>query len=189
MTGQDQQEAKPWPYAPPLLLPELGRYLSDAALADQSLPTCCPPWTVRDMTVHLLCTFSRFHRMLAQGRAGDFSAPFPMDQLAAENDRAVRGYQGADPARELRAAVEGFAAALGDGAELIPHQRGPIPAAQQVVYGINELVLHHSDVAVAAGHRYAPPPETLAVLQFMWRRQRHDVTTWAGMLRASGRNT
>ena len=137
MTGQGQQEAEPWPYAPQLLLPELDRYLSDAVPADQSLPTCCPPWTVRDITVHLLCTFSRYHRMLAQGRAGDFSAPFPVDQLAAENDRAVRGYPGTDPARELRAEVAGFRAAL----------------------------------------------------RQMWRRQRPDVTTWAGMLRASGRNT
>ena len=59
----------------------------------------------------------------------------------------------------------------------------------QVVYGINGLALHRSDVAAAARHEYAPPPETLAVLQHMWRRPGHDVTTWAAILRASGRNT
>ncbi len=189
MTGQDQRAAEPCPYGPRLLRPELDAYLSDAVPAVQSLLTCCPPWTVRDMTIHLLCTFSRFHRMLIQGRAGDFSAPFPMDRLAAENERAVRGYRGTDPASELRAAVEGFSAALDDGAELIPHQRGPIPVARQVGYGINELAVHHSDVAVAAGHGYVPAPETLAVLQSLWRRPGHDVTSWAGILRASGRNT
>ena len=188
MTDQDQREAEPWPYAPQLLRPELDRYLSAASPVVEYLPTRCPPWTVREMTVHLLCTFSRFHRMLLQGRAGDFAVPFPVSQLAAENDRAVRGYQGIDPARELRAAVEGLTAALGGGAEPMPHQRGPIPVAQQVVYGINELAIHHDDVAAAAGHGYVPPPETLAVLQHMWRRPGHEVTTWAGILRASGRN-
>jgi hypothetical protein len=32
----------------------------------------------------------------------------PVHQLAADNDRAVRGCQGTDPARDLRAAVEGL---------------------------------------------------------------------------------
>ena len=138
MTGPAPHQAQPWPYAPQLLRPELGRYLADASPAAWHRPA---------------------------------------------------GYQGTDPASGLRAAVEGFTAALGDGAELIPHQRGPVPVAQQVVYGLNELALHHSDVTAAAGHDYAPPPETLAVLLFMWRRQEHDVTGWAGILRASGRNT
>jgi hypothetical protein len=40
---------------------------------------------------------------------------------------------------------------------------------------------------VVSGHDYAPAPETLAVLQFNVAAARR--TTWAGILRASGRNT
>jgi uncharacterized protein (TIGR03083 family) len=189
VTGPAQDPAGPWPYVPGLLGPELDRYLADAAQPTaQHLPTCCPPWTVRDVTVHLLCTFTRFRRLLSRGRAGDYSPPFPADQLAAENQRAVKDYQGADPGGQLRAAVEEFGSALGDGDELMPHQLGPIPVAHQVLFGVNELAIHHDDVTLSAGHRYVPPPETLVVLQFMWqRRHGRDVTSWADILRAAGR--
>jgi len=180
---------QPWPYAAGLLGPELDRYLADAALPGrQQLPTRCPDWTVREVTVHLVCTFSRFHTMLLQGRAGDFTAPFEVPQLTAENLRAVRAYQGGDPCGELRATVTGFCSALRDGGELMPHQLGPIPVALQVLFGINELAIHHDDVAAAAGHSYQPPPATLDVLTQLWQR-RHgpEVTTWADILRVSGR--
>jgi uncharacterized protein (TIGR03083 family) len=180
----------PWPYAAGLLVPELDRYLADAALPDvQQHPTRCPDWTVREVTVHLVCTFSRFHAMLLQGRAGDFTAPFKVRQLTAENLRAVRAYQGADPCGELRAAVGGFCSALRDGEELMPHQLGRIPVALQVLFGINELAVHHDDVAAAGGHSYRPPPATLDVLTQLWRRRHgRDVATWADILRASGRS-
>jgi uncharacterized protein (TIGR03083 family) len=178
-----------WPYAPELLRPELDRYLADAAGpgVDQ-LPTRCPSWTVRDVTVHLVCTFSRFHKLLNQGRAGDFTPPFRVEQLAAENQRAAASYRSADPCGELRRVVDGFTASLADGDELMPHQLGPIPVALQVLFGLNELAIHHDDVAAAAGRRYDPPPETLAVLLLLWRRRHGDaVTNWLAILRASGR--
>lgn len=189
MTGPAQELAGPWPFRPELLRPELGRYLTDAARpAIQDLPTCCPAWTVREVTIHLLCTFTRFHRLLSRGRAGDFSPPFPAEQLAAENQRAVNNYEGADPCAQLRAVVEAFGTALGDGDELLPHQLGPIPVALQVLFGVNELAIHHDDVALAAGHRYLPPPETLAVLQFMWqRRHGRDIMSWPDILQEAGR--
>jgi uncharacterized protein (TIGR03083 family) len=190
VTGPAQELAGPWPFRPELLRPELGRYLTDAARpAIQDLPTCCPAWTVREVTIHLLCTFTRFHRLLSRGRAGDFSPPFPAEQLAAENQRAVNNYEGADPRAQLRAVVEAFGTALGDGDELLPHQLGPIPVALQVLFGVNELAIHHDDVALAAGHRYLPPPETLAVLQFMWQRRRpgRDITSWPDILQEAGR--
>jgi hypothetical protein len=84
--------------------------------------------------------------------------------------------------------VERFARALGGGDELMPHQLGPIPVALQVLFGLNELAIHHDDVAVAAGSRYRPPPGTLAVLRLLWRR-RHgaQITGWPDILRAAGR--
>lgn len=189
MTGPVQESAGPWPFRPELLGPELDRYLADAAEPPiQHLPTCCPPWTLREVTVHLLCTFIRFRRLLCRSRAGDFSPPFPVEQLAAENQRAVRTYEGADPCGQLHAAVEEFSSALGDGDELMPHQLGLVPVALQVLFGVNELAIHHDDVARAAGQLYVPPPETLAVLQFVWqRRHGHDITSWADILRAAGR--
>jgi uncharacterized protein (TIGR03083 family) len=181
--------SSPWPYAPELLDAELAQYLGDAAApAVQSLVTRCPPWTVREITVHLTCTFSRFHDMLRQGRAGDFTPPFEPGQLTAENLRAVDAHQGDDPCGELRAVVTGFRSALRDGQELMPHQLGPIPVALQVLFGINELAIHHDDVAAAAGQRYQPPPRTLAVLVSLWqRRAGPDVTAWPEILRTTGR--
>lgn len=189
MTGPTPSD--PWPYAAGLLGPELDTYLADAApLSVQQLPTCCPPWTVREVTVHLVCTFCRFYQMLSRGRAGDFAAPFEAGQLATENLKAVAAYQGTDPCSELRATVGTFCSALRHGDEQMPHQLGPIPVALQVLFGINELAIHHHDVALAAGHEYQPPAQTLAMLTSLWqRRQSHEITTWAGILRAAGRTT
>jgi hypothetical protein len=143
---------------------------------------------VRAVTIHLACTFSRLGELLDRGRAGDFSAPFPPEQLAAQNQRAVRDYRGADPCGQLRVAVRDFSSALDAGDELMPHQLGPIPVALQVLFGSDELAIHHHDVAGAVGHHYQPPGETLAVLRLMWqRRTGGDVTTWADILRAAGR--
>jgi hypothetical protein len=62
------------------------------------------------------------------------------------------------------------------------------PVALQVLFGVNELAIHHDDVALAAGHRYLPPPETLAVLQFMWQRQHgRDIMSWPDILQEAGR--
>jgi hypothetical protein len=85
--------------------------------------------------------------------------------------------------------VEEFGSALGDGDELMPHQLGPIPVALQVLFGVNELAIHHDDVALAADHRYLPPPETLAVLQFMWQRRLpgRDIMSWPDILPEAGR--
>jgi hypothetical protein len=75
VNGLAPELAGPWPYAPELLQPELERYLADAGQPGTwHLPTRCPPGTVRQMTVHLLCTLDRFRRLLSQGRAGDYSA-------------------------------------------------------------------------------------------------------------------
>lgn len=181
--------AGPWPYAPGLLQHELDRYLADARQpATWHLPTRCQSWTVRDISVHLLCTFDRFRQLLARGRAGDYSSPFPPGQLAAENQLAVRSYQGTDPCGQLRAAAEAFITALREGEELMPHQLGPIPVALQVLFGISELAIHHDDVAVAAGYRYQPAPETLATLRVMWQhRSGRKLASWDHILRASGR--
>lgn len=189
MTGLASSDR--WPYAPGLLGPELERYLTDAAPRDvQQLPARCPPWTVREVTLHLVCTFPRFCEMLGRGRAGDFAAPFEAGQLATENLRAGRAYQGTDPYGELRAAVGGFCSGLRDGDELMPHQLGPIPVALQLLFGLSELAIHHHDVAVAAGHNYEPPAETLTVLTSLsQRRHGRDITTWPGILRAAGRTT
>jgi hypothetical protein len=189
VTGPAQELAGPWLFRAELLRPELNRYLADAARpAIQHLPTCCPAWTVREVTIDLLCTFTRFHRLPSRGRAGDFAPPFPVEQLAAENQRAVNNYEGADPCWQLRAVVEEFGSALGDGDELMPPQLGPIPVALQVLFGVNELAIHHHDVALAVGYRYLPPPETLALLRAMWqRRHGRDVTSWPDILQAAGR--
>ena len=181
--------AGPWIYAPEIVRSELERYLDDASRPDiQELPTRCPGWDVRTVTVHLVCTFTRFGEMLARGRSGDFSPPFAVNQLAAENQRAVRDYAGGDPCEQLRAVVTDFCADLTEGEELMPHQHGPIPVGLQVLFGISELAIHHDDVAVAAGHRYLPPARTLAVLGQLSRRWRGvEVGDWTTIVLASGR--
>ena len=71
MTGLTPSD--PWPYSPGLLGPELERYLADATPPEvQQRQTRCPPWTVRKVTVHLVCTFPRCCKTLGRGRAGYF---------------------------------------------------------------------------------------------------------------------
>ena len=64
----------------------------------------------------------------------------------------------------------------------IRNGRAARPGGAKEYGGARERIMTGQD-------EYGPPPGTLAVRQRMWRRHRHDVTTWAGMLRASGRNT
>ena len=56
MTGLTPPD--PWPYSPGLSGPELERHLADSILTEvQQLQTRWPPWTVRAVTVRLVCTF------------------------------------------------------------------------------------------------------------------------------------
>jgi hypothetical protein len=143
---------------------------------------------VREVTIHFLCHSSRFSRPLGQGRAGDYSAPFPLDRLAAENQRAVRSYAGDDPYEELRVGVKAFCSELSGGDELMPHQLRPIPVSLQVLFGVNELAIPHDDVAMAVDRRYEPPPETVAVIRLMpQRRHGRDVASWSEIQAVAGR--
>lgn len=182
--------AIPWPDAIGWSLRELRLYLAPAAdPAVQVLPTRCPPWTVTDLTAHLAATFRRFADQLDKARAGNLDAPFPPDQLPAENLRAVRDFRG-DAARELIEQVHRFLDSVGRADEPIGHQRGPIPAGLQVMFGLNELAVHHDDLAHAAGSSYRPCGDVVAALATMYRAV-HGMPTgpdpWACLLQATGR--
>lgn len=189
-TGDYAASAIPWPDAISWSLQELRLYLAAAAdPAVQALPTRCLPWTVADLTAHLAATFRRFADQLDKARAGNLDAPFPPDQLPAENLRAVRDFRG-DPRHELTQQAHRFLGSVGRVDELIGHQRGPVPAGLQVMFGLNELAVHHDDLAHAAGSSYRPRSDVVTALTTMYGAV-HGMPAgpnpWACLLQATGR--
>jgi hypothetical protein len=138
-----------WPWVPDLVRTELTDYL-DLAITMPDALTACPPWTVTDLTAHLVATFHRFRTLLRQSRSGDF---------LAEADNPM---------------------------EMMAHQRGPIPVALQLLFGLNELVLHHHDMLP-----YRPERKVLEPLLDMWQRRfpplPEESDPWHKILLASGR--
>ena len=183
--------AGPWPDGTAATRHELAAYLAEVADGSlDGLATGCPPWTVRDVTVHLAETFRRFGRMLEQGRAGDFTPPFAPDQLDAENLRAVEAFTG-DAAGALESAATGFLDRVADLDEPIPHQIGTVPAGLQVLFGLMDLAIHHDDVLVPAGRRYRPGAGTvdavIPVVERLFGVPSGAADPWGVILVGSGR--
>jgi hypothetical protein len=105
----------PWPAALDWSAAELRSYLSAAAdPAVQTLPTRCPPWTVRDLAAHLAATFQRFGDQLDRANAGNLTAPFEPGDLSRQNRRAVDLF-GGDPAQALNEQATRFLREAGRG--------------------------------------------------------------------------
>jgi uncharacterized protein (TIGR03083 family) len=180
----------PWPLATEQTRAELTAYLgtvADPALAGKQ--SLCPAWTVSQVTAHLAATFARFADQLVKSRGGDLSPPFAVDELSAENLRAVERFSG-DPDLALRDEAGRFLALATDPGELMAHQRGPIPAGLQMLFGLNELAVHHYDVTAPHGPAYRPPDPVLSLLAVMHERINGlppggDV--WDRILRQTGR--
>lgn len=154
----------PWPDGRSLLRREVDAYLGDVADGTlDDLPTRCEPWTVADVTTHLAETFLRFDRMIERGRHGDFAPPFGMDELDAENQRAIDAFSG-DPVRALAEQTDALLAAATDLDEPLPHQVGTIPVGLQLLFGLMDVAVHHDDVLAAAGRRYPLPADVVAAL-------------------------
>jgi uncharacterized protein (TIGR03083 family) len=173
-----------WPWVPDLVRTELTSYL-DLAGAMPAAPTACPPWTVTELTAHLVATTRRFRALLAQTRAGDFTKPFEPEELTRWNLVTVAEF-GGDSFAELPEEIEGFLAEAGNPMEMMAHQSGPIPVALQMVFLLNELVLHHHDVLP-----YRPERAVLEPLLDMWQRRYaplpEESDPWHRILLASGR--
>jgi uncharacterized protein (TIGR03083 family) len=194
-TSQDHsvgpRDRGPWPLATGPARAELDAYLrtvADPALAGR--PSLCPAWTVDEVTAHLAATFARFADELVKSRNGDFSRPFAPDQLSAENLRAV-GQVAGEPTAALRAEAGRFLGLVAGADEPMAHQRGPIPVALQVLFGLNELAVHHYDVTALCGPGYRPPDPVLALLGDLHERidglpPGDDL--WDRILRQTGRN-
>jgi uncharacterized protein (TIGR03083 family) len=173
-----------WPWVPDLVRAELTDYL-DLAITMPDAPTSCPPWTVADLTAHLVATFHRFRTLLRQSRSGDFTKPFEPEELSRWNLASVAEFTG-DPFAELPAEVEGFLTEADNPMEMMANQRGPIPVALQLLFALNELVLHHHDVLP-----YRPERKVLEPLLDMWQRRYpplpEEPDPWHKILLASGR--
>ena len=181
-----------WPDVRDLTRAELDSYLLAASEpAIQELPTRCPPWTIEDLTRHLAATAGRFNAMLAQSRGGDLTPPFGRDELSEENLRAVREFSG-DPLASLRREAGRFLAESTDPDEIMAHQLGPIPAGLQQHFLLNDIAIHHDDLAVAVGRAYRPPEAVVEALARVyaahrWWKEPENPDTWARILASSGR--
>jgi len=147
-----------------MLRREVDAYVADVADGTlDELPTRCEPWTVADVTTHLAETFLRFNRMIERGRHGDFAPPFGMDELDAENQRAIDAFTG-DPVRALAEQTDTLLARATDLGEPVPHQVGTVPAGLQLLFGLMDVTVHHDDVLAAGGRRYVLPDDVVAAL-------------------------
>ena len=181
----------PWPDVRDLCRAEMESYLAEASDdAVRPLPTRCPPWTVDDVTRHLAATAARFNAMLARSRTGDLSPPFAPRELAEENLRAVREFEG-DPLERMRVETERFLSEANDPDERIAHQIGPVPVALQLLFLLNDIAIHHDDVSVAAGRSYTPSAKVLDAIAGMSRLFGEEPPEgqgrWSTILAASGR--
>lgn len=160
--------AVPWPATMRWTRQELGRYLESAADPTvRTLPTRCPPWNVDDLTAHLAATYRRFADLLDRARAGDLRPPFPPDRLAEENLRTVREFNG-DPLHELDLQANRFLRLVAAPDEPMANQLGVVPVGLQVMFGLNELAVHHDDLAHAAGGSRRPAEEIVSALAAMY---------------------
>ncbi len=181
-----------WPLVAELVRAECDAYILDARDdATWVQPTRCPPWTVLDLTRHLAATFHRYVELLRRTRAGETRAPFTPDELGEENLRAVREFAG-DPHDTLCEEVARFASLAGDPAEPILNQRGTVPVGLQMRWGLNELAVHHDDLAQAVGRAYRPPDAVIDAIVPAYEplgRGAPDAgeDRWAWILRATGR--
>jgi uncharacterized protein (TIGR03083 family) len=181
-----------WPDVRDLARAELESYLADASdPASQDRPTRCPPWTVADLTRHLAATAARFNAMLAQSRAGDLRPPFERNALSEENLRAVREFTG-DPLASLREEAGRFLEDSTDPDEIMAHQFGPIPVGLQQHFLLNDIAIHHDDLAAAVGRSYRPPDAVVDALGRLFTAHRwwngpENPDAWARILSSSGR--
>lgn len=143
-------------------------YLATAADPELwDVATRCQPWTVRDVTRHLAATFERFADMLEQTRTGDLTPPFGRTELDRRNLLAVEEFDGVAEQR-ARDEFDRFLALIGNGGELMAHQRGPVPVALQLLFGLGDIAVHHNDIAVVTGSSYRPAPAVIEMLVPMW---------------------
>jgi uncharacterized protein (TIGR03083 family) len=192
LPSRAMKDPGPWPDVRDLTRAELESYLADASdPMHQDLPTRCPPWTVADLTRHLAATAARFNAMLAQSRAGDLTPPFGRNDLSEENLRAVREFSG-DPLASLREEAERFLEDSTDPDEVMAHQFGPIPVGLQQHFLLNDIAIHHDDLAAAVGRSYRPPDTVVEALAHMfaaqgWLKGKEDRDAWTRILSSSGR--
>jgi uncharacterized protein (TIGR03083 family) len=187
----DERFSGSWPDLRPMLRRELEAYLAYAGSLGSDPPTRCPPWTASDVTRHLAATFGRFADMLVRARAGDLSPPFAPEDLAEENLRAVRDLAAVgDPLARLREEATRSFDLSTDPDELMGHQRGVLPVGVQQVFGLADVVIHHDDVAVAAGASYEPPDDVVETLVASYRRlgfwDENDPPVWATFVKDRG---
>lgn len=191
MSRRQPNGERQWSTVTELIRAELQSYLAAAGAPEvQSLPTRCIPWTVRDLTAHLAITFRRFADMLAQSRTGDLSPPFARDELTVINLRQVERFTD-DPVADLPAQAGRFLSLATDPAELMAHQRGPIPVGLQAHFALNELALHRHDLEEARGGDYRPADQVIAALLPIWKEVLGGLPPgeddWTRILAASGR--
>jgi uncharacterized protein (TIGR03083 family) len=185
--------AVPWPAALQWTRRELRRYLKAASDPTvRTLPTRCPPWNVASLTAHLAATFRRFADLLDRARAGDLHPPFPPNHLPEENLRAVREFSG-DPLEQLSLQANRFLGSVGACDEPMANQRGTIPVGLQMMFALNELAVHHDDLAHAAGESYRPAEQVVQALVSMYSAvfglpASHREDPWARLLLGTGRS-
>lgn len=135
---------------------ELNQQIVDQVVAERhlTLPTPCPPWTVRDLLSHMVAQHLRFG---AAARGEDPELACPVDKAELGDDPAAAFREAA------RTMTEAFAAGADETEILLPEIGRPVPLSTIISFHFFDFVVHGWDLAVSIGVPYAPPAELSAL--------------------------
>ncbi len=129
--------------------------LAGLATGDWDRPTTCPPWTVRQLTAHVVRQVDSYIRSVEQGMRGE-SGPPESREARAQQMNAIAAQEPGKILADFRATVDRFERWFGElSAEQLDveglHSHGPRSAAWWVEQRLAEVAFHGLDLERSLG--------------------------------------
>jgi len=129
----------------------------------------CGEWTAAELTRHVAAVAGWYHDWLDRAERGDAAPPFPSEELAAENERALAALAGVDGP----AALELFVTRARTYRDRLPpewdlpygYPRGTVTAGLHAAMAATEWHLHAWDLAHASDAATHRPSDPAALYQ------------------------
>jgi hypothetical protein len=120
----------------------------------------CGTWSGEQVAAHLLCVVRWYHEWLDRALVGESNPPFRVEELAAQNQRALDEIESAKPTERIaqfQGEAERYALRLPDCWDLkYGYPYGTVTAGLHAGAAAAEWHLHAWDLATAAGAHHRP---------------------------------